>query len=128
MNIAELDVKTTEELAQLVRDMDLVRSVCSAALSLREEHRRRTRLPLRELIYAGAGEVLLEPYRDLIRDETNVKCVTLTPDFTAYAVEDLKLNARVLGPRYGPRLKTLLQAVRDAKWSREPGSIASSQR
>ncbi|MFT5464813.1 MAG: isoleucyl-tRNA synthetase, partial [Planctomycetota bacterium] len=38
----------------LVADMDRVRAACSAALSLREEHRLRVRLPLADLTIAGA--------------------------------------------------------------------------
>ena len=53
---------------ELVDAMDRVRAVASAVLSQREDRRLRTRLPLAELVVAGASAHSLEPLTGLIAD------------------------------------------------------------
>ena len=62
----------------LVADMDRVREVCSAAHSIRKARGLRARLPLASLTVAAPDADRLAPYLDLIKDEVNVKSVTLT--------------------------------------------------
>jgi isoleucyl-tRNA synthetase len=107
--------------AVLVRDMDRVREVCSVGLALREEHRLRTRLPLQSLVVAGGPQ--LDDYRDLIRDEVNVRSFTSVVDFNAFASRDLRLNARVLGPRVGTEMKRYLAAAKGRQWDRVDGVV-----
>ncbi len=104
---------------ELVADMDLVRDVCSTALGLREEHRLRVRLPLATLEVAAPEAARLEPHFGLIGDEVNVKAVKTSANVEDLGTFELKLNARALGPRVGPRMKELLAAVREGRWTRE---------
>src|SRR6185295_5485582 len=83
----------------LVRAMDRVRQVASAALSLRKARRLRVRLPLARLTVAAADAVTLEPFVDLLRDEVNVKDVVLTDDVAAHGRFEVVVNARACGPR-----------------------------
>jgi isoleucyl-tRNA synthetase len=101
----------------LVRDMDRVRDVCTAALFLREEHGLRTRLPLASLVVAGADAERLSPYAELVRDEVNVKDVTLTDDLAAHAEFILKPNGRVLGPKLGGDVQKVMAAARAGEWT-----------
>src|SRR5580693_5998985 len=65
---------------ELVSAMDLVRAVCSTALSLRKARQLRVRLPLARLTIGHPAAISLAPYADLIRDEVNVKEVDFTAD------------------------------------------------
>ncbi|MCB9831027.1 MAG: isoleucine--tRNA ligase [Planctomycetes bacterium] len=111
------------EEADLVADMDHIREVCSAALGLRKEAKVRTRQPLRELVVAGRGAERLAPFLDLVRDEVNVKEVGTGADLESMGDFKLSLNARVLGPKLGPDMKTVLAASRSGDWSRDGDGI-----
>ncbi|MFP4511878.1 MAG: isoleucine--tRNA ligase [Acidimicrobiales bacterium] len=101
----------------LVRDMDRVRDVCTAALFLREEHGLRTRLPLRDLTVAGADSERLAPFVELIADEVNVKSVSLTDDLASHADFVLRPNGRVLGPKLGGDTQKVMAAARSGEWT-----------
>ncbi|WP_006244730.1 isoleucine--tRNA ligase [Mycolicibacterium tusciae] len=97
---------------QLVADMDLVRVVASAGSSLRKAKKLRVRLPLPKLTVAVDNPQRLEPYRDLIADELNVKTVELTDDIGAYGRFELTVNAKVAGPRLGKDVQAAIKAVK----------------
>ena len=100
---------------QLVADMDLVREVASTGSSLRKAKKLRVRLPLLKLTVALDKSVnpgRLEPYRDLIADELNVKAVELTDDIAAHGKFELTVNARVAGPRIGKDVQAAIKAVK----------------
>jgi len=104
--------------------MDRVRGVCSAALSLRDTHRLRTRLPLPSLTIAGERVNSLEPYVDLIRDEVNVKTVRLSDDVTQFGTFQLQVNARAVGQKLGQQMKAVMTASKDGSWKALPdGSV-----
>ncbi|UXA20287.1 isoleucine--tRNA ligase [Mycobacterium sp. SMC-4] len=98
--------------AQLVADMDLVRDVASVASSLRKAKKLRVRLPLPKLTVAVEDPRRLQPYRDLIADELNVKTVELTEDIAAHGRFELTVNARVAGPRLGKDVQAAIKAVK----------------
>lgn len=97
---------------QLVADMDLVREVASTGSSLRKGKKLRVRLPLPKLTVAVDDPSILEPYRDLIADELNVKSVELTDDIAAHGRFELTVNARVAGPRIGKDVQAAIKAVK----------------
>ncbi len=100
---------------QLVADMDLVRMVASVGSSLRKAKKLRVRLPLPKLTVAVANPQRLEPYRDLIADELNVKSVVLTDDIAAYGRFELTVNAKVAGPRLGRDVQAAIKAVKSGE-------------
>ena len=100
---------------ELVADMDLVREVASTGSSLRKAKKLRVRLPLAKLTVALDKSVdpsALEPYRDLIADELNVKSVELSDDIDAHGRFELAVNARVAGPRIGKDVQAAIKAVK----------------
>jgi isoleucyl-tRNA synthetase len=113
------DARRLPAAGELVGTMDRVREVCSAALGLREERRLRVRLPLASLTLAGPGSERLAPYFDLVRDEINVKAVHTRERIEELGRFELKLNARVLGPRVGSAMKDLLAASKEGRWRRD---------
>jgi isoleucyl-tRNA synthetase len=102
---------------ELVQAMDRVRDVCSATLNLREDHGIGVRVPLAELTIAGDDTASLADFADLVRDEINVKQVTLSDDLGAYASRVLKPNGKVLGPKLGKDMQTVLAAARSGEWT-----------
>jgi isoleucyl-tRNA synthetase len=102
--------------AKLVLEMDRVRDACSAARTLRERENVRVRQPLASLTLAGLGVIDLAPYEDLLREEVNVKEVRFDDSIADWASFQLQVNARALGPRLGPEMKTVLAAARSGAW------------
>jgi isoleucyl-tRNA synthetase len=96
----------------LVAAMDQVREVCSAGSSLRKAKKLRVRLPLPKLTVAVDNPQSLEPFKDLIADELNVKGVELTDDIDTYGRFELTVNARVAGPRLGKDVQPAIKAVK----------------
>jgi isoleucyl-tRNA synthetase len=63
----------------------------------------------------------LEPFAALVRDEVNVKRVRTSERIEEFAGFELRLNARVLGPRVGAAMKTVLAAAKAGRWERTAG-------
>ena len=101
----------------LVRQMDQVRAACSIGLSLRENHKLRTRLPLAKVTLAGPAAAGLRDLAHLLQDELNVKKVEFAADFAAFGSVRLMVDARQLGPRLGPKMKDVLRATRTGDWT-----------
>ncbi len=112
--------------AELVRDMDRVREVCSSALGLREEKRLRVRLPLALLVVAGDWAGTLRRFKDLIVSEVNVKEVEFDPNEQNYARITATVNSKKAGPRLGGKLKAVLPAVKTGKWRMDGADLMVS--
>ena len=113
--------------ADLVRAMDEVRSVCSAALSLRKANKLRVRLPLAALTVATPDADALRPFTDLIADEVNVKTVVPTADVATHGHFELSVNARVAGPRLGGAVQQVIRAVKAGDWTHGPdGTVVAA--
>jgi isoleucyl-tRNA synthetase len=110
----------------LASAMDLVRAVCSTALSLRKARQLRVRLPLAGLTVGHPDAQSLAPYADLIRDEVNVKRVELTADPAVLGTFELAVNPRVLGPRVGAKVQEVIKAVKAGNWAHEGESIVAA--
>ncbi|MGB3412524.1 MAG: isoleucine--tRNA ligase [Microthrixaceae bacterium] len=122
------DWPDTIELPQdpdLVANMDQVRDVCSVTLGLREDNRLRARLPLQRLTIASRDTDGLSELTSLIRDEVNVKEVEFTNDLSLFGNFVLKPNAKVLGPRLGKEVQTVIKAAKAGDWVQESdGSVS----
>jgi len=107
--------------AALVERMDLARAACSAAASIRTAKNLRNRLPLRTLTVAHAKHAMLDPLRDVIAEEANVKDVVFADNPAAFGAEVLSVNPRILGKRLGGAMKDVLAAAKAGAWSRVGG-------
>jgi isoleucyl-tRNA synthetase len=101
---------------ELVAAMDRLREVASAALSLRDDRGLRVRQPLGRAVVAGANLSRIQPFQDLLADEINVKAITITDDVERYGSFRLRPNGRVLGPKLGPDVQTVIRAAKDGAW------------
>jgi isoleucyl-tRNA synthetase len=113
------DLAMLEPEADLVREVDFAREVCSSVLTLREAHRRRTRLPLKTMTIAHADARILRPHLETIADEVNVKHVDLVDDVGRFGVREVKVNSKI-GARLGGKMKDVLAAQRKNEWSLLP--------
>ena len=121
-----LDWPSVDELpanVALVESMDLVREVCSATLSVRKANQCRVRLPLNSVTVATSGAYRLEAFTDVVADEVNVRNVVLTDDVASVATEQLQLVPKVLGPRLGKEVQTVIKAHKAGDWSVENGTV-----
>ena len=114
------DVSSWPHDHELVAAMDRIRDVCSAALGLREDRRLRARLPLHRLTVAGDDVGALRPMLHLARDEVNVKEVVLTDDLDSVGTFTLRPNAKVLGPRLGKDVQSVIKASKSGDWTPNP--------
>ncbi len=105
----------------LVERMDLARQAVSAALSIRTAKNLRTRLPLRTLTIAHPRHDKLEPLRDVIADEVNVKEVVFAADPSAYGTTEAAVDARQVGKRLGKAMKDVLAATKSGNWKEVGG-------
>jgi len=114
------DWPTSADLAEsagLVRAMDRVRDVCSAASAVRKSTGHRVRQPLAKLTVAAADAQELAPYRSIIADELNVKTVDLSTDLDAVGEFQLTVVPSVLGPRLGKDVQKVIAAVKQGQWT-----------
>lgn len=102
----------------LSEEVNLIRAMVSAGLSVRAREKLRVRLPLasaKVALKAGMAE-RLAPYIPVLCGELNVKGVELLLDASSVATVSAKVNARVLGPRLGARVQEVIQKVRSGEF------------
>ncbi len=111
---------------KLAATMDLTRSVCSAALSLRKACQLRVRLPLATLTVAREDAGALREFADIIADEVNVKDLVLSGDPAALGTAQLTVNPRVLGPRLGRQVQEVIRAVKGGDWKSDGDTVVAA--
>jgi isoleucyl-tRNA synthetase len=111
--------------AELVEGMDRTRDVCSAASSVRKSAGLRNRLPLANLTVAAPHALSLASFTDIIRDELNVKDVSLTDDLGSAGTFVLQVVPGVLGPRVGGQVQQIIKAVKTGDWLRSGDDVTA---
>ncbi|WP_123732439.1 isoleucine--tRNA ligase [Rathayibacter sp. PhB152] len=114
----------------LVHAMDAVRGISSTALSLRKQAGLRVRLPLARLTVVVDDAAELAPFEAILRDELNVKEVSLVPLVESSAADygvtsRLSVNARAAGPRLGKGVQTVIKAAKAGDWSETDGVVTA---
>jgi isoleucyl-tRNA synthetase len=114
----------------LVQAMDQVRAISSTVLSLRKQAGLRVRLPLAGLTVVTSNTASLAPFEGILRDELNLKQVTLVEladdSAAAYGITSrLTVNARAAGPRLGKSVQQAIKAARAGEWSESDGSVTA---
>ncbi len=106
----------------LVYEMDLIRSACSAVLTVREESRRRVRLPLSQLTIAHPESAALARFKDVIANEVNVKVVNLTTDLLQFGTREIRVDPS-LGKSLGSKMKEVFVAQKDGDWRQRDDGV-----
>jgi isoleucyl-tRNA synthetase len=114
----------------LVSSMDAIREITSSSLALRKKVGLRVRLPLADLTVVSAQANALTNFSDILRDELNVKQVTLVPltedSASEYGITSkLSVNARAAGPRLGKQVQQIIQAAKAGDWSEVNGVVTA---
>jgi isoleucyl-tRNA synthetase len=106
--------------AKLVDEMDLVRAVCSAAKTLREEKGIKVRQPLSKMTVASARDI--SAYADIIMRESNVKAALFAANISDYAEKSLYIFTPAVGKRLGARLAEIQRAAKAGDYTVGNGS------
>lgn len=115
---------------ELVATMDAVRDITSSSLALRKKVGLRVRLPLAELTVVAENAPSLSDFSDILRDELNVKNVSLVAQTPESAQEygitsKLTVNARAAGPRLGKAVQQIIHAAKEGNWSEVNGVVTA---
>jgi len=119
------NVSTIKVDSALISNMDLVRTICSVAKAVREEHRLRNRLPLASMTIAGAGLAGLKDFLPVIADEVNVKEIKTESDLSKLANFFLYVKTPLVGKRLGAYMKDILAASKSGAWQKNPDGTLS---
>ncbi len=103
---------------ELVADMDLVRSLCSTALSIRDNKNLRVRLPLNQLIVIGKNAARILPFKEIIAEEVNVKSVEIKEEIAELAELKLQINFKKIGAKFGAKIKEITEATKKGEWQK----------
>lgn len=102
----------------LVADMDLVRSICSVALSIRDNKNLRVRLPLNQLIVIGKNAARILPFKEIIAEEVNVKNIEIKEEISDLAELKLQVNFKKIGAKFGQKVKEITESVKKGEWKK----------
>jgi isoleucyl-tRNA synthetase len=112
------DTSFLKDETQLVADMDLIRSICSTALSIRDNKNLRVRLPLKSLTLIGKNAERILPFKDIIADEVNVKSLEIKEEISDLAELKLQINFKKIGAKYGSKIKEITSASKEGNWKK----------
>jgi len=104
--------------AKLMHDMDMVRAICSTALSIRDNKNLRVRLPLNQLKIIGKNAAQIADFKDIIAEEVNVKNIIIEEKIDEIAELKLQINFKKIGAKYGPKVKAITEAARQNQWKK----------
>ncbi|WP_231133203.1 isoleucine--tRNA ligase [Capillibacterium thermochitinicola] len=96
---------------ELERHMGLVIDLVSLGRAARNRVQIKVRQPLAALRIDRKHEMLLKPMEDLVKEELNVKAIHYVEAPDDYVDYTVKPNFAVLGPKYGPLMKQIGQAL-----------------
>ncbi|KFN03627.1 isoleucine--tRNA ligase [Bacillus clarus] len=94
---------------KLEEEMDAVLQVVELGRSNRNQHSLKVKQPLAELVLLQHQEKNIdwESYRDIVKDELNVKAFHVELDETKYTSYQLKLNFKTAGPKFGKNVNAV---------------------
>ena len=98
----------------LSAEVSTVRQIVSAGLSVRAREKLRVRLPLASAKVAVREDLIgaLRSYEGILCGELNVKKIEFLVDSSDIAVPQAKVNARVVGPKLGGSMQSVMQKIR----------------
>ncbi|MCF4100735.1 isoleucine--tRNA ligase [Gillisia sp. M10.2A] len=99
---------------ELEHKMEKAQTISSLVLSLRKKEMIKVRQPLQRIMIPVLDEqqkAEILAVEDLIKSEVNVKEIQLIDDASGILVKQVKPNFKVLGPRYGKNMKTVVNLI-----------------
>ncbi|WP_034260194.1 isoleucine--tRNA ligase [Altibacter lentus] len=98
----------------LEHKMQQAQTISSLVLSLRQREKIKVRQPLQKImipVLSEASRKEIEAVSDLIKSEVNVKEIELIDEGSGILVKEIKPDFKKLGPRFGPDMKMVAQAI-----------------
>ncbi len=98
----------------LEEKMSLAQTVSSLTHSIRKKERIKGRQPLTKVMIPVLDEKIrhqIEEVEELIKSEINVKEIEMLSDTTGVLVKKIKPNFRVIGQKFGPKVKFIAGAI-----------------
>lgn len=107
--------------AALLSTMETIRDIVSSTLSMRKTQKIRVRQPLSQLTIVADNTADLLPYESLMKRELNVKNIEFSTleDAKQHGLElvqQIKINARIAGPRLGKNVQFAIRASKSGAW------------
>ena len=100
---------------ELESKMQLAQKLTSLALSLRQKEKIKVRQPLQKMMIPLDQSVVtreaVEPIKELLASEINVKEIVLLEDASSIIVKEIKPNFKTLGPKYKPQMKGIASVI-----------------
>lgn len=106
------EYESSEVNSKLEESMSVAQSICSMILALRRKENLKVRQPLQTImipILSESDKTVIEPVRELILSEVNVKELRFVGDGEGILVKRVKPDFKRLGPRYGKIMKAIAQ-------------------
>ena len=100
--------------ANLEEKMSLAQTISSLTHSIRKKEKIKVRQPLTKIMIPVLDEKikhLIEEVIELIKSEINVKDIEFLHDTSGVLVKKIKPNFRVIGQKFGPKVKFIAGAV-----------------
>ncbi|PCI25629.1 isoleucine--tRNA ligase [Candidatus Peregrinibacteria bacterium] len=94
-----------------------VQKIISLGLRLRKQENIRVRQPLLSLSIACNENVHLEKYKEIIKEELNIKEIIIIENPEDIATKNIKPNARLLGKRLGKKMQPIIIAAKQGNYS-----------
>lgn len=96
----------------LEADMQTILKIVELGRSVRNAKNMKVKQPLQQIIvWRSEEERLLQAYKDIIKDELNVKDVVSTEDLSQYESTVFKLNFKMVGAAFGKLVNAVKQYV-----------------
>ena len=99
---------------ELENKIRLSQDICSLALSLRKKEKIKVRQPLPKILVPfknNEEKKVLEEISEFIKSEINVKTIELITDSSEILIKKAKANFKLLGPKYGKTMKTVVGLI-----------------
>lgn len=104
------EVNASLVLKELNEEMDLVQKIINLWLSLRTNKKIRVRQPLSSISLAIDFD---DYYKDILKEELNIKDVIYNPDIVNMVKKVCRPNAKILWPRFGKDVQNIIKQAKD---------------
>jgi len=112
---------------EIINQMEFVRKICNAGLSIRKKNNIKARLPLNSITISGECFALNQELQTLIQDELNVKNVTFENDISKFdCTKIINIDASKVAKRIGKDFQTVLKQAKQGIYNEVEDGIEIS--
>lgn len=111
---------------KLNEEINLLRKVVNLGHAVRAKNKIRVRQPLAKVFVASTNKeelTLIESQKSIILEELNVKEIEILDNPHSIADEVITPNSKVLGPKYGKDVQTIIRELKEGKFDIEEGKV-----